>query len=76
LNFGLKAFYKSTRNSTNINFDADDNIQIAYENYVQWETDDEKELQLGANLLTNRQLYWMATARRMFAKYHQKAPAQ
>lgn len=70
MNLGLEDFF----NSTEINFDSNDNIQIAYESYIDWETKGGKELQLGANLLTNKQLFWMATARRMFGKYHTEAP--
>lgn len=69
MNLGLREFV-----GTNANIEADDNIQIAYESYVDWEAKGGRELQLGANLLTNKQLFWLATARRMFGKYHPKAP--
>jgi hypothetical protein len=48
--------------------------QIAYENYVQWEESGGKELQIAANRLTNRQLFWVAVARFLSAKTHPKVP--
>jgi hypothetical protein len=46
--------------------------QIGYENYVQWENLGGKDLQHGANKLTNRQLFWVAYARRYYNKYHEE----
>jgi hypothetical protein len=48
----------------------DDEIQFSYENYVEWENSGRKDLQIGANRLSNRQLFWVAYARRYYRKYH------
>jgi hypothetical protein len=45
-------------------------IQLAYKNFVEWENSGGKDLQLGSNRLTNRQLYWVAYARTDYHKYH------
>jgi hypothetical protein len=47
-----------------------DELQIGYENYVEWENSLGKDLQVGANRLTNQQLYWFATARVFYTKFH------
>jgi hypothetical protein len=44
--------------------------QIIYKSYVRWEESDKKDITLAANRLTNRQLYWVAYARFISAKYH------
>ena len=45
-----------------------DGIQLAFDSYVDWELKGGKELLLGANRLTNRQLFWLAFARSRFVK--------
>ena len=45
-----------------------DEIKLAYDSYVEWELKGGKELLLGANRLTNRQLFWIAFARARYRK--------
>lgn len=47
----------------------EDSIQIAYDHYTNW-LETHKDLQIGANFLTNPQLFWMARAVFHFTKYH------
>ena len=44
--------------------------ELAYENYVKWEESGGKELQLPGFFLTNRQMYWVALANKMYTKIH------
>jgi hypothetical protein len=46
--------------------------QFVYESYVEWENNGGKDLQIGANRLTNRQLFWMAFARTYYTKFHER----
>jgi len=48
---------------------------MGHENFVRWERNGGRDLQLGANLLTNRQLYWMAVALVEYLKFHPSATA-
>lgn len=50
------------------------NVEAGFENYVQWEAAGNKDLSLGANFLTNQQLYWLAVARKLFVKLQPNAP--
>lgn len=43
-------------------------IQFSYDHYVKWEANGGKELLLGANRLTTRQLFWIALARTIYVK--------
>jgi len=43
-------------------------FEFAYQNYVAWEADGGKELLLGANRLTTKQLFWLALARSRYRK--------
>lgn len=45
-----------------------DPFDFAYENYVKWEDNGGKDLILGANRLTTRQLFWLALARSRYRK--------
>ena len=45
-----------------------DKIKLAFDSYVEWELNGGKELLLGANRLTNRQLFWIALARSRYRK--------
>ena len=45
-----------------------DGIKLAFDSYVDWESKGGKELLLGANRLTNRQLFWFAIARSRYSK--------
>ena len=45
-----------------------DVVQFAYEHYVKWELNGGKDLLIGANRLTNRQLFWFALARSISTK--------
>ncbi|KAG5669415.1 hypothetical protein PVAND_017302 [Polypedilum vanderplanki] len=47
--------------------------QISYEYYKNW-LKNHTELQIGANYLTNEQLYWVADAVTRFNKYHRTVP--
>lgn len=49
-------------------FDAIDIFKFAYDSYVEWESKGGVDLLLGANRLTNRQLFWMALARSRYQK--------
>lgn len=46
-----------------------DEEQIAYEFYDDWLNSGGKELKLGANRLTDRQMFWVAVARVSYVKY-------
>ena len=52
-----------------------DEIKLAFDSYVDWESSGGKELLLGANRLTNRQLFWLAFARSRYVK-RSKLPDQ
>lgn len=45
-------------------------LDLSYINYVKWEESGRKELSLSGFFLTNRQIYWIAIAQKMFFKYH------
>lgn len=49
-------------------YQAIDEFKFAYDNYVAWELKGGKDLSLGANKLTNRQLFWLALARSRYRK--------
>lgn len=49
-------------------------IQIAYEHYKKWLKNNNTELQIGANYLTNEQLFWVAYGVSFYTKYHKTAP--
>lgn len=51
-----------------------DPFQLGYENYLQWEELGGQDMQIGANRLSNRQMYWVAIARKYFAKFHSVIP--
>lgn len=46
----------------------DDDIQVAYEFYDDWLKSGGIELELGANRLTSRQLFWIAVTKVRFEK--------
>ncbi|KAG5669536.1 hypothetical protein PVAND_017423 [Polypedilum vanderplanki] len=48
-------------------------VQISYEHYKNW-LKNHKEMQIGANYLTNEQLFWVADAVEGFNKYHRTVP--
>lgn len=50
-----------------------DEFQFAYDHYAKFENSGGKDLLLGANRMTNRQLFWLALARSRYRK--QKATA-
>lgn len=54
----------------------DYNPQVSYENYVRWEREGGKDLLLGANRLTNDQLFWVATTRTHYVKHHPGVPIE
>lgn len=75
LDDGVETYLKHAWNLTNVTHIDDKTYnQIAYESFVRWEESGGKELQLAANHLTNRQLYWVATARFISTKFHPKVP--
>lgn len=43
-------------------------FKFAYDNYVSWEENGGKDLLLGANRLSTRQLFWLALARSRYRK--------
>lgn len=47
---------------------ATEEFKFAYDNYVEWETKGGKDLLLGANRMTTRQLFWLALARSRYRK--------
>ncbi|KAG5668090.1 hypothetical protein PVAND_016045 [Polypedilum vanderplanki] len=51
----------------------DDNFQITYEVYSKW-LENHKDLEIGANYLTHKQLYWMAVAVSRYLKFHRIVP--
>jgi hypothetical protein len=50
-----------------------ENLQLAYEAYSRW-LKDHVDLQIGANYLTNQQLYWQAVTVSHYAKFHRTVP--
>jgi hypothetical protein len=75
LNDGVASYLKNSWNLTDDSLNNGfDTYQIAYEKYVRWEESGGKELQLAANRLTNRQLFWIAAARVASAKFHPRVP--
>lgn len=50
------------------------NTILADENYMKWEANGGKELQLSAFRLTNRQMLWLTSAHRYTSKYHINVP--
>lgn len=42
---------------------------------MRWENEGGKDLQLGANRLTNKQLFWIAITRSRYVKHHPGVPA-
>lgn len=51
-------------------YDIFDPVQAAYEFYDDWIKSGGVDLHLGANRLTDRQLFWVAAAKVDFRKYH------
>lgn len=51
-----------------------DNAILADKNYLDWEANGGKELQLSAFKMTNRQMLWLASANRYTSKYHFSVP--
>lgn len=43
-------------------------FDFAYDNYLKWEHEGNKDLLLGANRLTTHQLFWLAMARARYRK--------
>lgn len=64
---GLTDYLRDEWNVTNFN-SLSDEMQVSYEFYDDWLKSGGKELELGAHRLTNRQLFWVATARHFYAK--------
>lgn len=52
----------------------DINDEISYDYYERWLKSGHKELQLGANYLTNQQLFWMALVRKFYVKFQPNTP--
>lgn len=50
-----------------------DNFDFTYWYYKQWLSNN-TDLQIGANQLTNQQLYWVANSVARFLKYHRTVP--
>ncbi|KAG5667502.1 hypothetical protein PVAND_015481 [Polypedilum vanderplanki] len=72
LYFDIKEFIiKKYKINVILNSEGDE--QIAYENYKNW-LKNHKDLQIGANYLTNEQLFWIASAVSNFNKYHKTVP--
>ena len=46
-----------------------DSLELAYNNYVNWEESGGKDLQLPGFFLTNRQMFWVAYAHKQYFKY-------
>lgn len=53
----------------NTQFEHDNEYNLAYNNYVNWEKTGGKELQLPGFFLSNRQMYWIALIHVKFYKY-------
>ena len=53
----------------NTQFKHDNEYNLAYNNYVNWEKSGGKELQLPGFFLTNRQMFWIALIHTKFYKY-------
>lgn len=49
----------------------DNDVDYAYENYVNWEKAGGKELHLPGFFLTNTQMFWLSVANRKYRKFHQ-----
>ena len=49
-------------------------VELAYENYVEWEANGGQELRLSAFKLTNRQMFWFSLVHRTAAKYQKNIP--
>ena len=45
-------------------------MELAYNNYVKWEESGGKELKLPGFFLTNRQMFWVASAHAQYYKFH------
>jgi hypothetical protein len=75
LHFQVSDYLKTSSNLTEVDLNTGDPDEIAYKAYVLWEESGGEELQLAANRLTNRQLFWIAVARFSSAKYHPMVPA-
>jgi hypothetical protein len=50
------------------------NSQVAYEHYDNWLNSNNTDHQIGANYLTNRQLFWVAAAFSHFTKHNKRVP--
>ena len=48
--------------------DHTDEINLTFNSYAEWESKGGKELKIGANRLTNQQLFWVALARSRYVK--------
>lgn len=55
-------------------FNEFDSFNLAYNNYVNWEKSGGKELQLPGFFLTNRQMFWVAHAHRLYQKIQPSLP--
>lgn len=59
---------------TSVDINLDDNDEISYDYYKTRLLDGHEDLQLGANYLTNQQLFWMALARKFYIKFQPNLP--
>lgn len=64
INLSLIIFFQITE-KINLTMDP---FQMGYENYLRWEKNGGQELLIGANRLSNHQLYWVALVRRLYLK--------
>ncbi|KAG5666887.1 hypothetical protein PVAND_014894 [Polypedilum vanderplanki] len=71
IHHGIKEYIKKNYKIEDSKFTTglENSIEIAYDHYINW-LKTNKDLQIGANILTNPQLFWMARAVFHFAKYH------
>lgn len=68
IDIGIHRYINSKFNLTNYTTGLELTDQIAYENYIEWLKTHE-DLQIAANYLTNPQLYWVARAHIVYAKF-------
>lgn len=67
-------FYLQNSNLTLFTLGLENSEQLSFDYYSNWLSQGNKELQLGANRMTNQQLFWIALARKFFVKYQPNIP--
>ncbi|KAG5669474.1 hypothetical protein PVAND_017361 [Polypedilum vanderplanki] len=69
----LTVLYKGIVSYKKVNLNPNKDVETGFQYYKNW-LKNHTELQIGANYLTNEQLFWVAYAVKVFKKFHRTVP--